>query len=81
MKKTDFYKHNHENKRAMQIVKRSSAIFYFINTKRIKTEVHFMNYWSRKRSVSNLLLRLNFRKMDGTFIAKIDESIGRTNTY
>ena len=81
MKKTDFYKHNHENKRAMQIVKRSSAIFYFINTIRIKTEVHFMNYWARKRSVSNLLLRLNFRKMDGTFIAKIDESIGRTNTY
>ena len=62
--KPAFFAHNLENKRDKRMVTRSSAVFYFVQTEIISTEIHFMNYWKLKRG-SKVLLNVSLRHMDG----------------
>ena len=76
-----FFKHNHENIEEHKIVNRSSGIFYFINTSAISTELHYLNYWREKRSLSNVFLRLTFRSMQGDLLNTLEEKVENIGSH
>lgn len=48
---------------------RSSAIFYFYKSDKLKTIISFMNYWKVKRNI-NVKVKINVRTMKGLLIKK-----------
>jgi hypothetical protein len=51
------------------LILRSSAIFYAINNKKMKTTVSFLNYWILKRDIKVTVI-INLRKMNGALVSR-----------
>lgn len=62
------------------IVNRSSAIFYFIKNKKIKTIISFMNYWFVKRQLQ-INGFINIRKMNGELYTTKEINFDSNNVY
>ena len=76
-----FFKHKQENEQTHKVVNRSSAIFYFVNSPNISTELHFLNYWKEKRALSDINLKLTLRTMKGKILHQSSEKIEKTGSY
>jgi hypothetical protein len=60
-----FFKHReHEHRPAMEI-RRSSALFYVLQSQTVSTELLLFNYWLHKRGVNGLTLFLTLRSAAG----------------
>ena len=76
-----FFKHKQENEQINKVVNRSSAIFYFVNSPNISTELHFLNYWKEKRALSDINLKLTLRTMKGELLHQINEKVEKTGSH
>ena len=70
-----FYAHNNENERSARYVTRSSAIFYFKSGKKVKTELHYLNYWLIKRGLTDVRRRVTFRDMAGIVLLTLNDYV------
>ena len=75
MVKEIFYAHNNENERSARNITRSSAIFYFKNCEKVKTELHYLNYWSIKRGLTDVSRRVTFRDMAGIALLTLNDYV------
>ncbi len=78
--KSSFFQHNMENERAPRVVTRSSAVFYFIQSESVNTQIHFMNYWKEKRG-TQVSIKITLRGMDGTIAHEQPMVVDRQGGY
>lgn len=76
-----FFRHKQENEQIHNVVNRSSAIFYFINSPNVSTEIHFLNYWKEKRALTDINLKLTFRTMRGELFHESNEKIEKAGSH
>jgi len=71
--KKEFFKHNEPTLKVP--ITRTSAVFYFMESNQVSTQIHFMNYWLEKRNNQDILLKISIRAMSGLKLFEHEKKI------
>ena len=76
------YKTNLQTKESKKLpVNRSSAIFPFINTKLVETNILFFGYWFIKRNIKNLGFLIKIRSLKGKLLFQDFMNVNEAKSY
>ena len=72
---------SHQKKISRKPVYRSSAIFPFILSKKLNTNIHFLSYWLIKRNIKEVEILITIRNKKGKIYKKFKKHITHVKSY